>query len=475
MRKTKILILSFLVLLVFFPFFSVKAASWKFMWENTTVKIPLGESIEKYKNIPKAKLYKDGNLLTDTEVTYNTEGDWLYYFKDINPYKVGEYYVWYKAYESNYSPGTCTGYKALINFIIEDKEKPKINILNPVYKIKKDEAYDLSLNYVVLDNDEIKEIKTVGFVDNTIIGDYNVKVIAIDNSNNQEIKEFTVNVYEDSYPVISTTIVGDLELIVGEEFDIKGAFFAKDNIDGDLTDSIIFPPFNTSEAKEYTYTVSVKNSLGLLTEYSILVKILNDDIPEIILSTHNIILDYKTNIEEIDFKKYVKDIKDNEEINYNNLTIRHDIENKVGSYTIWYTYKDLNNSVTESISCTMASYDKPEIYVDDIVIYTNSNINYSDYIRVTDASDPNILSSLEIYDSEVNYQKEGTYYAEAFCMNSSGKSEIKRFKVLVKEKSKLELSPVVLIILFISIFIGTSLLAFIIFYFVNKKRKEKLE
>ena len=81
MKKGKFLF--FFLIFIAFAFipFKASAASWKFMWKNTTVHVPLGASIEDFKNVPKAYLYRNEILLTDTAITYNTEGDWMYYFK----------------------------------------------------------------------------------------------------------------------------------------------------------------------------------------------------------------------------------------------------------------------------------------------------------------------------------------------------------------------------------------------------------
>ena len=116
-------------MILFIPF-KVHATSWKFVWQNTTVHVPVGSSIEEYKNVPVANLYRNEILLTDSQVTYNTEGDWMYYFKDIDTRKIGTYQVWYKAYDAKYSPGTCTGYKALVSFVVEDKVSPTITIFS---------------------------------------------------------------------------------------------------------------------------------------------------------------------------------------------------------------------------------------------------------------------------------------------------------------------------------------------------------
>ena len=63
------------------------AASWKYVWSNTVVEIPIGDSVENYKDIPYAILYKNNVALTDTNITYNREGDWLYYLKNVNNWR----------------------------------------------------------------------------------------------------------------------------------------------------------------------------------------------------------------------------------------------------------------------------------------------------------------------------------------------------------------------------------------------------
>jgi hypothetical protein len=100
------------------------ASTWSYKWEHTTVEIPVGESIYDYEKIPKAKLYKDGIELKDADIKIITKGDWLYYLSNVNTNVVGDYYVWYKAYEYKYMPGTCHDYKCLITFKVVDNEKP---------------------------------------------------------------------------------------------------------------------------------------------------------------------------------------------------------------------------------------------------------------------------------------------------------------------------------------------------------------
>ena len=474
-RSKRILIIILFALLLFVPF-EVEASSWKFIWKNTTVHVPVGASIEYYKNYPQAYLYKDGVLLGDADITYNTEGDWLYYFKDVNTAKLGRYQVWYKAYNAKYSPGTCTGYKSLITFVVEDKESPYIKVLEPVMKIRRGDEYNLSANYTVRDNYKVESVTEVHSINTGVVGTYPVTVIARDSSGNQRKASFEAFVYENQAPVISSDIEsGVLKIPVHEDYDIRSHFTAMDKFEGDITNKIIFPTLDTNMVSEYNYTVSVSNDAGLSDSITITIKVVDEEAPTLELTTHSILLDYTLDFSTVDFKKYIKSLTDNTSINYENLSITNDLENRVGNYTIWYSYTDGIYTVNDSIEVSLVSYNKPKIYVDDIELYVDSSINLYDVIELDDPSDPDIYDSLIIYDQNVNYNKEGIYYAEAYCMNSSGQSTTKSFKIIIHDTSlfKEENMPFYIVI-FVSALIILILVLFILIYFLSKRRKKSL-
>ena len=474
LRRFNIVILLSLIF-VFFLNIDIHAVSFKFIWQNTTVEIPLGGSIETYKNVPYARLYKDGNVLSDANITYNTEGDWLYYFKDVNPYKVGTYQVWYKAYDSRYSPGTCTGYKALINFVVKDTEPPKIRIYEDTYKIRRGESYNLTNNFFAYDNYSLKETKVVETIDVNKIGDYKVTVLAIDSSFNQTAKSFIARVYEDSYPEIIYDIPGSiLEVPLNSDFDYKSLFTAKDRLDGDITDLIEFSDFYNDRVMEYDLLVSVTNNANLTTKKKIHIIVEDLESPSIELSTNEVLLDYKTNFSSYDFTKYIKEIKDNEEIDYSNLEIEHNIKNKIGTYRVCYRYSDNNHVAEEDLDIVLLSYDKPTMYAEDIELFIGDKFDIYDYITIEDASDPNILESVELLDSNVDYDKEGTYYADLYCINSSGISNSIKVKINISKKSIFSsdnLSSTIFII--VLIVINLSLGIFLFYYFVIRRIKNK--
>ena len=246
-----------------------------------------------------------------------------------------------------------------------------------------------------------------------------------------------------------------------------------DTFEGDISSKIEYPTIKNDVVEEYSYTVSVKNDANLSNHYTITIRVVDDVEPKLELTTKNLLLDYTIDLNSIDFMDYIKVLSDNKEINYDNLKITTDMENKVGSYTIWYSYTDDIYTVSDSIAVSLISYTKPEIIVEDISILEDSKVDLSLFIECYDESDENILESLEIYDQNVNYGEPGIYYAEAYCMNSSGLSTTKTFKVIVNSNGR-KMDPM-LIGMIISLAISLGLIAFILIYIILKKRKHKME
>jgi hypothetical protein len=120
----------------------------------------------------------------------------------------------------------------------------------------------------------------------------------------------------------------------------------------------------------------------------------------------------------------------------------------------------------------MLSYEVPKIIIDDITIKKNSNIDLSSFITVYDESDPYVLKTLKIDDSNVIYEQAGTYYAKASCNNSSGLFNERKFLIVIEDDAKNNTSTIVIVIL--SIVIGLILLVFgiISLIFLIKRKKQ---
>ncbi len=433
------------VLLAIFFFLSfilveirICASSWRFEWEDTIVHIPVGDSIEKYKDIPCATLYKDNVLLSDADITYLRDGDWLCYLSNVNTSVVGEYEVWYKAFENDkYRPGTCPGYKCKVKFIVEDTEAPIIEVIQPHLKLRRNSEVNLLDNVYIHDNyfSELTITET-NAIDYSMLGAYEVNVYAIDGANNRSQAQFTVEIYEDKGPNILYKNEGSpIYFPLNSVANASDYFTAYDEIDGDLTSRIQYPKIDTQSVQEFDYTVRVQNAVGLEASKTVRICIVDDQIPEIELTEENdiVFLDYSLDFTTYDFRKHIKNIVDNKPIDYKNLTITHDLKNEVGSYHIRYTYTDSTYITTKVLEVKLRSYQKPEFQIDDVRVKEGESLDLRDYVLVYDPSDANIGKTMEIIDTEVDYETPGTYYAEVYAINSSGLSNIERFKVIVEE------------------------------------------
>ena len=482
--KIKILVFNLIfIFLIVITNINIHAATWEFRWTNTVIHMPLGGNLSEYSLIPEAKLYRDGVLLTDANISYMREGDWLYFMSNVNSTKIGTYKVWYKASENEkYKPGTCNGYKALISFVVEDSIPPKIDLINDnlfIQRVKDitDENRGILLdkldkNVVVSDNYSDCDIKFNHNINFTLNGTYPVDVTAIDLSGNRTTKTFNVTIYDSSYPVIDFKGEEVLKLPLNGDINIRDYFQAYDEIDGDISANINYPELDLSIASDFLYTVTVKNKSGNETSYTIKIYVIDDTPPIIEAYSKTLIVDYKTNFDEYNFTNKVK-IIDNQPVNYDNLSIETDIKNEVGNYKVYYYYTDGINYASEEINIKCVSKEKPKIIADDIIIKTKSNVSLKDFIRVEDESDALVSESLEIDDAEVNYKKAGTYYASVYAINSSGLSQTERIKVIIQNGGLSGINIPILIIMIALSFVTIGYGIFFVYYFYFRKKKKK--
>ena len=472
-----------ILILALFSFLVIKvnvfASTWKYVWENTVIHVPLYDEIKLYEDIPKATLYRDNEKL-DANIVYLKEGDWLHFLKDVNTSKTGTYYVWYKAFEyDKYFPGTCNGYKALITFIVEDKTPPNIKIyLNEINErriIKHDEKRlneILNNNVSVLDNYSQVEISFIHNIDLSVVGRYKVFVFASDQDNNINSNEFFLNIFDDNYPIIYFNAPNDyLKIAKNAEIDIKSYFQAVDEVDGDISERIIYPEIDLSKTGKKEIEVIVKNSGGNITKKNVVIEVVDDVAPIIELVSNFITLDYLIDIESLNLVKYISKIEDDEIINYDNLTISHNLENKVGNYQIFYNYNDGVNETNEILDVKMISFNGPTIIVNEVVINEGEYVNLNDFIEVTDPSDNNVLSTLTINDDSVNYEKEGIYYAGVYAINSSGMSTTKKIRIIVNKKNNNLMTIIIILCVFLSLLL--AVLATLFGMYIYKKYKSK--
>ena len=276
---------------------------WKFEWSNTKIEIPLGSNANLYKDKPQARLIKNNKIMKDATISIDSNGDWMYYFRNINTNKCGSYYVWYKAFESKYRPGTCTNYKCLVQFQVVDKEAPVISFLSDNVTLKRGTNINLLDNVNYSDNSNCEcELKILSDIDYTKIGTYDVIVSCKDVNNNISKKSFKLTIYDDAKPKIYCKNNGSIITIPYKgEYDLSKYFEALDPFDGDISNKIQYPLFSNDKIGKFEYTVSVENSNYKTDSLTVLIEVIDEIEPVLTVKNKNIIIDYDIDLDNYDF------------------------------------------------------------------------------------------------------------------------------------------------------------------------------
>ncbi|MDE6047749.1 MAG: hypothetical protein K2F56_03875, partial [Anaeroplasmataceae bacterium] len=458
--KKKIL---FLLLVLVCVGFKVNASSWSFVWDEdtTTIDIPLGGNLQNYISKPKAKLYRDGQVLEDAQISYITTGDWLYLLTDVDTRKVGSYQVWYKAVENKYKPGQCQGYKTLVTFNVVDLEKPifveypkEITYLIGSAKPKYEEqitATDNSGNCKITVDDSLVNYETPGT--------YMLTLRASDGRNITE--QFMEVIVKDPVgPVI--TFLGENNRILltkGEEAKLQTYFKAVDKIDGDVTDTISYMPFSTESATSFDLEVTFSDKNRNTSSIVVKVEIVDKDEVNIELYKTVLLLEYNQNVEQALLENIKSAYLGKTNVLKDVIIHSEQVKNEVGSYNVSYEY--VNEDKVGKVECEvkLLSNAAPVLLVENCNVTLNGKVNILNQIQVFDPSDSDIESKIEYDDSLVDYSKAGTYPVRVTVTNSSNLSTSETLYITVSDtKNPIESSGNIFIV---PILIGVCLLSII--------------
>ena len=484
MKKWIKMLILLLAIIYIMPSLKIYASNdvWEYEWYNTVVNVKLGDEISKYIKIPYAKLYKNGEELKDAYLNYLTDGDWLYYLKDVDTTTPGTYYVWYKAFENKkYIPGTAHGYKCKITFVINDDEAPKIDIINSNIYVQRKKDNDLDLinellnnNVNVSDNYSICDIRFEQNIKLNVVGRYKVIVSAIDEAKNRSSGHFYVEVFDESKPTIFSELSDNyLKITKNSDLDLKRYFYAYDDVDGDISKNISITPFNNNKIGKYDVYVNAYNSSGNQAQLKIIVEVCDDTPPKIYLQANQVVLDYLEDFSSFDFNKYVINITDDEEIDYSKLVVTHNLENKIGNYYIKYSYNDGINEDVVKIDVRLVSFKSPTLEIIDAEIEQGQNVDLNQYVYVFDESDNYVSESVKIDDSNVDYNKSGIYFADVYCVNSSGQSNTKKMKIKITSNKETTINKDFILIYSILGGILVSGISVTAILLIKKQRKKK--
>ena len=482
MKTKRFLLIAFAIICVFLFTSRVQASKFTYKWENTYIDVPINSSIYNYSSLPKAKLYIDSKELSDAHITYNSNGDWLYYLKDVNTSKPGKYQVWYKAIEDKYKPGTCENYKQKITFNVYDDIKPQIYLLQDEVNIEVKsnlKALDFKSYYTIVDNleNDVKDSINLDFIDFNRVGTYEALIKAVDSSGNTDAKSIRVNVVDSRGPIIN--FLGKEKKLVlekGKEIDWHKYFQAIDNVDGDVSNSIIIDGFDANKIGLYSNVIiSFSDHEGNVSSYQLEIEVVDLIFPTLELNQQQVTMQYETPFDPSHFTKYIREANDNGINMFDDVKIDlSELENKVGSYTIHYELTDSDGNLTKrDLKVNLVSLIKPNIRVENKTIFVGDSLDINGLYYVTDDSDPNVMNNVKIDDGNFDASVPGIYYVTVTAYNSSGlfNNAVIEINVLAPDVNNAGFGLSwfkILILILLALIIG----AVLVFYLI-KRKKEK--
>ncbi|MGM9970888.1 MAG: hypothetical protein ACI35W_00590 [Anaeroplasmataceae bacterium] len=429
------------------------ASTYSFVWENTYIKIPLGESLYDYINIPQATLYENG-VKTDHEVYY-LRGDMSTCEENIDTSKIGIYYLAYCAISD------IEEY-VIVTFEVVDNIPPIIENIAPL-KISSKPDYNNFFNIT----DNYSEV-TIKYNDDNIDyntpGEYILIVSATDCDNNTTTESFKVIVVDNIPPSIEA--IRELELEVNTAFNPLDYFKAYDSVLGDVSNTITCSGFDNATLGMKNITIFCHDSTNFYSQ-NFSINVVDKTSPIIKLKTDilSITIGDVLNLDKSIFLNNIDEVSDNYNVlDYTDVDIKYDsLKAVVGEYEIYYSLVDKSGNESSIKAMVNVLCDSvPEIEVKNIYINVGDSIDYYNYISAYDKYDGDITYNIEIDDSNVNTNKKGVYFVELVVKNSSNKYNYKTLVVYVNESFIASYYWVFLIPL--------GIIGIIVFFIIKKKK-----
>lgn len=222
------------------------------------------------------------------------------------------------------------------------------------------------------------------------IGEYTVKLHAVDKSSNENTLTITVHVIDATAPVISGKNTWDSPMSSPiTEATIRAGLSANDNVDSSVVVTLKNDGFTGNEQKKGTYTIiytATDSSDNTSADFSVTVNV-KDDIKPVIFGNNNYQYTASTAVANLaEQLKTLLKVNDNADSGLS-VTIKEDNytdhRGTVGTYTIVYTAVDKSGNVADDYVVTIKVVDSEAPYffvgkqfigVDEAVTLTHAQI-----------------------------------------------------------------------------------------------------
>ncbi len=425
----------FIIIFMLFTYFKINTFastnSYHFVWENTTITIPVfSPDKQKYLDLPKAYLYNGDTKLNEAVgILYGedeTDPDYI----DIN--KVGTYKLTYRACAS--IEDTVT-----VNFYVVDTTPPTINLKGELQTTINTTTINYSKYISITDNYYALKDLDVLYDDSAVIyskvGVYNLKVVVKDPSGNQAIENYEVKIIGSYVDPTYEAITSDFRVAYGKLFIPSKFFKAIDSTGKDISSKIKASLDTTQIGVSYVY-FEVTDNYGNTIGWSQDIVVYDDIEPTILLKKDRI----EISVAEVDkldkeyFLEQINIVQDNSKVESIDVSYSN-VRKLIGEYNVVYQVKDIAGNIKEKTLVVSVVCDSvPSIEVNgDIYISVGNNINYFNYFKATDTYDGDLTLCANIDSSNVNTNQEGIYFAYVSVKNSYGKTTQATITVHVKK------------------------------------------
>ncbi|TNF08852.1 MAG: hypothetical protein EP317_02175 [Bacillota bacterium] len=368
-------------------------------WIHTHVVIPLKENVYDYIDLPEAKLYVDGNEVSDHMMFYERNGVQRTFLSTISTSYVRAYTIYYRVTFPTYN----LSHTQAITFEIKDFEPPVITFL-PNFRITLlQELPSFTEGIKISDNyDEVDDLKVYVNLTHIIknrIGTYPVEYEVTDTSGNVTRGVSTIEIYDHLPPdvMLKKAII----ILYGQTFVYTDFFTIRDNYDLVVDVDIDISLVDFTNIGTYPISLTAKDQSGNEQTFHFDLSIIDTTPPIITLKSQPEPIKVFQEITSELLLSYVLSVTDN----YDTLTIFdvfvfHDIDSRrIGTYHIYYHLIDLSGNATEVILKIKVIDDTPptliikEPFIFDVFSPIPHFFNLVDYI---DNYDDHVDISLKI-------------------------------------------------------------------------------
>ncbi|MFA5720544.1 MAG: hypothetical protein WC939_05770, partial [Acholeplasmataceae bacterium] len=380
------------------------------LWTNEVIVMPIGASLDKYKNLPEATLYVNDEVAVDKLMYYEYEINYTS-FSVIRTHVVGTYTVWYRAH----FPTLGFESEVAITFIVKDTMPPTITGPMDFYVDvgTKSIDYKTLINYTdnyTVDKDLILNIYA-GQVNLNQLGSYQVTYSVKDKAFNESIWVTTIHVVDNVKPVIKQK--AGITILIGEALNLDKFFTFSDNYDTVLDVSYDDTLIHYQYPGSYPLSVTVKDQSGNEVTVDVQVQVVDTTSPVIVLKTNNIKVNYLTDLTNDYLRSFIIDVKDNvDSLNIEDVLITSYIDTHIlGKYEVIYNIRDSNSLIGEAkLAVEVIDNEAPKVSMrEDIYVDVHSLEPYIyDYLIIED--NYNKLEDLTITKTgSISMSKVGAY------------------------------------------------------------------